>query len=1668
MKFRDCSTGLRTMKWRKLFRFEQLESRIPLAADLAILNAYLADINAAQIPGIVEGDSVVARVNYTTSGLDSSMQFKVRMELDGVPIESEAILGAAGTGLQYYRFYRIGYASPGSHQIRITLDSGNQIAESNEGNNVFQFSFVPTKTTIPQKLRFPVPGNQSESLWTLVNYVDNDVRETHNHEYRDGFMTYDQHTGMDFFFPEFKYMDQGWPVYAAADGVVTETVDGNFDREDFWDFTLPDPRIANYVFVDHGGGWRTAYFHLQRDTVSVKVGDVVKAGQTLGTIGSSGISDGPHVHFELQHNFLPVDPFLAASDYWVTPLTYIRDRAPKATTVGMTDRDPIPEFFHGPNDIRVYQLNGTVYPHLFYRLEYGNVNDQFVTDWIRPNGTLYFRDTWNAPVGVRYMRMWHYSSAVDAVGTWTVVAKRNGVEVARQTYQVVSGTGAPEIDLRQGTTLIIDGRSTPINFGSVAKNAVQPELSFSVNNRGTAPLSITSVSVPQGFQIVGAAPSLIQANQTATLRLRMLTDEVDHQWGDVVLLTNDSDEGRFVFAVEGFVTGSRNSNAPNITGPTLGFPIEQGLAAAFPFNQLQLIDSDTSNFQGSRIVSEIISGALESGIDRLILFLPSTDWSTVQNLIYFQGQAIANILQDGSSGRIELQITANATRTQVEQLARSIAFWQQSSVLAYKRRIVELKLIDPTGLSSQSLQRAVLYGQTSLNHPPLIPTITNRVLSEDQVLGPLDLLVSDINDSLASLTLAATSSNPSLFPSSNVQVSFSGGKWQLVATPVQNAAGEAFINLTATDPSGAKFSTGFSISVVSQNDLPNISTISDQFVSQLDTLAPIPFQISDTETPASQLQLSATSTNTSLITSGGIVFDGTDTDRTVTLSPIAGQFGTSTIKITVTDSDGGQSFTTFVLTVTPESEPPTISTIANVDMLEDETASIPFTVGDNFTPINQLVLSATSNNSSVLPVAGISFNVGSGAGREVVLRPLSNASGSSQVVVTVKDLAGNQAKQTFMVNVGAVNDPPTFTAPTSVTANEDATSQSFNLTSIVAGGGEQQPLQVSVNSDDGSFFKSISVDYLSPQSTGRVNWEPAANRFGSASIYVTLTDGCLDRDLSTASDNLSLTNTVAVVLAAVNDAPTITVPAQLVVDEDASGQLTTLTGISPGPNESQSMTLSAVPANPSLFQQFQLNYVNGSNEATIAWTPAANKSGTTEVVVQLTDAGLDGDLATTQDNLVTRRTMSITVIEVNDSPQFSFQQPNPILEDAGNQSLPLSTVSSGSGETQQLKWTVVAAPVNSVASATVDFVQGQSNATLRWTPSSNYFGDLSLTVTLMDAGIDNNILTLLDNSSISLTVNVTVTGVNDAPSQLVLPNVGVPENTKGFLLGATQVTDVDDSVFTFTTSDPRFVVESGALRLAPDAMFNYEVERSISLDVTVADPSGAQLKKSVVVQVLDQNEPISDITIAPYFLYQEIQQQDIGSLTVVDPDTAQTHAIVSLDSRFVVQGKLLKLADGATIAAGTSQVIVPLRVTDNSSSPLSNDFQLVLQVTSVSSPWRNPKNSLDVTANNLISPSDALQIINYLNSGNSKVLNVVSNPPLARGPFLDTSGDRLVTPSDALLVINYLNRNRSEGEAEPTTGDFQVFEFETLRRRQASMVDQALVEIFRKARSHRS
>jgi len=69
---------------------------------------------------------------------------------------------------------------------------------------------------------------------------------------------------------------------------------------------------GNYVIVEHPEGFQTRYAHLS--AASVRTGDSVTAGEVLGTVGSSGRSTGPHLHFEIMRNGNRIDPKAVVAD----------------------------------------------------------------------------------------------------------------------------------------------------------------------------------------------------------------------------------------------------------------------------------------------------------------------------------------------------------------------------------------------------------------------------------------------------------------------------------------------------------------------------------------------------------------------------------------------------------------------------------------------------------------------------------------------------------------------------------------------------------------------------------------------------------------------------------------------------------------------------------------------------------------------------------------------------------------------------------------------------------------------------------------------------------------------------------------------------------------------------------------------------------------------------------------------------------------------------------------------------------------------------------------------------------------------------------------------------------------------------------------------------------
>ncbi len=127
-------------------------------------------------------------------------------------------------------------------------------------------------------------------------------------------------------------------------------------------------------------------------------------------------------------------------------------------------------------------------------------------------------------------------------------------------------------------------------------------------------------------------------------------------------------------------------------------------------------------------------------------------------------------------------------------------------------------------------------------------------------------------------------------------------------------------NLTTTDTSGSQDVTIVVHPVA--NTAPTISAIGDQLIARGTSTAAIPFTVSDT---GGTLTVTVASSNTTLVPASGVVLAGTGNNRTITVTPVGSQSGTTTITVTVTDSGGLSSQERFQVTV---NAPPAITRVS--------------------------------------------------------------------------------------------------------------------------------------------------------------------------------------------------------------------------------------------------------------------------------------------------------------------------------------------------------------------------------------------------------------------------------------------------------------------------------------------------------------------------------------------------------------------------------------------------------------------------------------------------------------------------------------------------------------------------------------------------------------------
>ena len=257
---------------------------------------------------------------------------------------------------------------------------------------------------------------------------------------------------------------------------------------------------------------------------------------------------------------------------------------------------------------------------------------------------------------------------------------------------------------------------------------------------------------------------------------------------------------------------------------------------------------------------------------------------------------------------------------------------------------------------------------------------------------------------------------------------------QATAVTAGAKTNSASVTSATSDLSTANNAAAVTVSV---NAFPIISSIAAVTTNEDRVIGPVPFTISDAETPASSLTLTRQSSNTNLVPLANIVFGGSGSNRTATLTPATNQSGTATITLTVSDGLASASVS-FGATFNAVNDAPVLSSISNFTVIEGNTLTFTNAVTDVESPPQTLTFSLTGapTNAAVNPTNGVFTWVtteADGPGTNLI-----------SVIVTDNGSPSLSATQSFTVFVLETNTAPVLASLADRTVHAGALIQFTN------------------------------------------------------------------------------------------------------------------------------------------------------------------------------------------------------------------------------------------------------------------------------------------------------------------------------------------------------------------------------------------------------------------------------------------------------------------------------------------------------------------------------------------------------------------------------------------------------------------------------------------------
>ena len=735
---------------------------------------------------------------------------------------------------------------------------------------------------------------------------------------------------------------------------------------------------------------------------------------------------------------------------------------------------------------------------------------------------------------------------------------------------------------------------------------------------------------------------------------------------------------------------------------------------------------------------------------------------------------------------------------------------------------------DSTGLTSETA--TVTLSADPENEAPHISTIANQVIYEDNS-SSVDFTVEDYDGNLDSVTVE--SSDTTLFPLENLELTNTGSTYTLAFTPAENEFGTATITVTAVDTELSSASKSFTIRVIPVNDDP--TAVTDEVETNEDVAVTFNVLTNDIDPE--------TATGDLII---GEVTSGVSHGRLYGLGD--GQFkydpndhfnGTDSFTYQVMDEDGGTSEGTVNITITSVNDNPVAyanyldtvvqsgGTLDNINVIGNDTdPDLAYDPNEEI-HVTRITSQPSCGTASVNPDGTVKYEAFEGE--------TGCAAAWMWITYEIEDHYG--ATDTASISI-AVDDEETNLPPRPEgvwrSILEDASTITIDLSSYVF-------------DPDGDTL-TYDLDLASPPNTNLgtatisgsvVSYTPGANKngeYGNETFKYSVSDG-----------HVTVQATIYVRIRAVNDAPTVSIQSDAVVEipdqdmvEDTTKALDfyiydvdiedagTTFGI-------DDLALSIYSDNASLVPPSALSYTRNDVTGLISLsiTPVADESGTANISVVVSD----GIVNTTD-------TFLLTVEKENDPPIAS----NHLVSTDEEEPVTIQVVDFQINEDGDV---ITISLDTEPSNGTVTF--DQENGELTYTPDTNYFGSDSFTFVLTDEG------DLTDSGDVIVTVNA----VNDPPDLYDLAAiVETPEDTSvdiPFYVSDID-TDLADMDLSYTASDDSLINtaaftkstdDSGLVTFTIDPTAN--ASGTITIEVTASDGSKSD-SESFILKVYAVND----------------------------------------------------------------------------------------------------------------------------------------------------------------------------------------------------------------------